>query len=426
MTSLYSVAILVALTQGPVYRMWGQSAIFLQFAPEPSIPHAYFATFVALQIPAAMWWWRHVSTGMLQQPAVLALGGLLGWLGLSVLWSTLARHSMPEFVSLTLTTAAGLFLAHRFSTDQLWRVVGSAMAIGLGLSLFAVGRRWDGAVDPRDDYWIGIYFNRNSLAPVAAVALVSAVGMLLTAAARRQQRRVIEIVAGLGLLAISILVLWRAESRTSPLALALATAATGCWLALRWWEKRTGIGVRIVGRAGGAVPVTLVVSSAVVFVALRYVIGLSSVSGETATFNSRAGLWSQNWTGFLEKPLQGWGWMAARRTKDFFLQGVYWAAFPTEWSHNGYHDLLLGGGVLAMVLFIMFLWFASRRIDINTPLHAALPRFVVVVFVLTAATQESFFIGSHFLWAMLIAALFSESTPRRIAINEHHTSERPA
>ena len=34
---------------------------------------------------------------------------------------------------------------------------------------------------------------------------------------------------------------------------------------------------------------------------------------------------------------------------------------------------------------------------------------IVIGFVLAAATQESFFIGSHFLWAMLITALFAGS-----------------
>ena len=114
--------------------------------------------------------------------------------------------------------------------------------------------------------------------------------------------------------------------------------------------------------------------------------------------------------------------MAAWRTIKFFQQGTWWAAWQTEWSHNGYHDLLLGGGVFAALLFAVFIWLASRRIDLDTPLRDAIPRFMVVVFVLAAATQESFFIGSHFLWATLIAVLFSESTLRRV-VDEHDTGK---
>lgn len=111
-----------------------------------------------------------------------------------------------------------------------------------------------------------------------------------------------------------------------------------------------------------------------------------------------------NWSGFLEKPWLGWGWMAARFNPQFFKQGTWWAAVETQWSHNGYHDLLLGGGVLAAVLFVLYLWMSSRRFD-RMPVSVALPRLALVAFMLAAATQESFFVGSHFLWALLIASL---------------------
>jgi O-antigen ligase len=149
------------------------------------------------------------------------------------------------------------------------------------------------------------------------------------------------------------------------------------------------------------------------FVALRLFGGLSTVSAELLTFNSRNGLWAQNWTGFLEKPFQGWGWMAARKTPSFFRQGVWWAAFETDWSHNGYHDLLLGGGVLAAVLFAGVVWFGMREMGSHASLTETIPSLLLVAFVLIAATQESFFIGTHFLWALLIAGLFFNASRNR-------------
>ena len=80
--------------------------------------------------------------------------------------------------------------------------------------------------------------------------------------------------------------------------------------------------------------------------------------------------------------------------------------WDSEWSHNGYHDLLLGGGVLAAVLFAGVVWCGMREIGSQASLREAVTRFLIVAFVLTAATQESFFIGTHFLWALLIAGLF--------------------
>ena len=153
-----------------------------------------------------------------------------------------------------------------------------------------------------------------------------------------------------------------------------------------------------------ATPITLALLAVFAVVALRLIGDATSLSGEAATFNSRRALWSVNWSGFLEKPWLGWGWMAARFNPQFFKQGTWWAAVETQWSHNGYHDLLLGGGVLAAVLFVLYLWMSSRRFD-RMPVSVALPRLALVAFMLAAATQESFFVGSHFLWALLIASL---------------------
>jgi O-antigen ligase len=193
----------------------------------------------------------------------------------------------------------------------------------------------------------------------------------------------------------------RSGSQTSPVALAVAVAACAAWLVVRAVVSRFG--------ALGAVrhhaaPFTLALLAVVAVVVLRQIGDASSLSGDTTTLNSRRALWSVNWSGFLEKPWLGWGWMAARFNPAFFKQGTWWAAVETQWSHDGYHDLLLGGGVPAAVLFALYLWFASREFD-RVGVAVALPRLALAVFVLAAATQESFFVGSHFLWALLVASL---------------------
>jgi len=333
------------------------------------------------------------------------------WLGLSVLWSTFARHSLPEFVSLFLTTSVGVYLAVSFRPAVFWRIVAVAMSIGLSVSLFAIDREWNGAVSGEDGYWIGIYFNRNSLAPVAAVALLALVGILCTQHKWRNSDGFVVLVASSLLSFGAAFTLWRTESRTSPLALLVAVLGLALWLGLRWITQHV---FRSAHKFVAGVSVALMAVAA--FFALRVVGGLSSVSGEAATFNSRSQLWTLSWSGFLEKPLQGWGWMAAWRTLNFFQQGEWWAVWDTEWSHNGYHDLLLGGGVLAAFLFAGVVWFGIREIGSHASLSEGIPNYVLVVFVLVAATQESFFIGSHFLWALLVAGLFLPK-PTRESIN---------
>ena len=402
---VYAALALFALTQGPVYRLWSESGEYQQLIALPTIGQAYFATFVLVQLPGCLLWFRAVTERNIREPRMWMLMGLLAWLGASVVWSTFARHSVSELIALATTTGFGLYLATRFAMRDLWRIVAAAMSLGLAMSLLAIQRDWQLAVDAQDDYWIGIYYNRNSLAPVAAMALLAFIGMIFTTL-RRRTIDVAVLAAGVALAGVAVLVLWRAQSHTSPLAVAVAGGALVLWLVVRLITQR----ISVVRRWHNvAAPIAMTISAVAVLVALRTVGGLASVSGETATFNSRGGLWAQNWAGFLEKPWQGWGWMAARRIPQFDRVGVWWAAIDTEWSHNGYHDLLLGGGVLAGILFVGVVVLGVRSLDQIANVRMAIPRFLVIGFVLAAATQESFFIGSHFLWAMLIAALFAGS-----------------
>jgi O-antigen ligase len=398
---IYAVSALFALTQGPVYRLWSESGEYQQFIALPTVGHAYFATFVVVQLPALVLLSRRLSSSFFSERRSQLLVALMIWLGLSVTWSTFARQSLPEFVSLILTTSFGVYLTTCFSTEEFWKIVATAMSIGMSVSLFAIQRGWDSAVSTEDDHWIGIYYNRNSLAPVAGVALLAVVGMLCTQRTYKDFSGLFISTASIIVAVGALLTLWRAQSRTSPLALFVGLLALGTWMVMRWGAQHVFSRVR---DFTAALSVAFMAVAAVV--ALRAVGGLTTVSGETATFNSRGPLWSLSWSGFLEKPLQGWGWMAAWRTLKFFQQGEWWTVWDSEWSHNGYHDLLLGGGVLAAVLFAGVVWCGMREIGSQASLREAVPRFLIVAFVLTAATQESFFIGTHFLWALLIAGLF--------------------
>lgn len=399
----YATVALFALTQGPVYRVWNESNSRLDILPNPSPQHVFFATFVAVQLPAVVLWFRRVNTDWLCDRANQVLVALLGWLGFSVTWSTFARQSLPEFVALVLTTCFGFYLATSFSRRELWWIILAAMALGVGVSWLSIMRLWEGVANLQDNYWIGIYGNRNSLAPVAAVALIASV--IVLSFVREQSAtswsRIVTLAAPATLVIFAAIELWRSGSQTSPIALVVAVAACVAWLVVRAVASRFGMFRTLRHHAA---PITLALLAIFAVVALRQIGNATSISADSATFNSRRALWSVNWSGFLEKPWQGWGWMAARFNPEFFKQGTWWVAVETQWSHNGYHDLLLGGGVLAAVLFVLYLWMSSRRFD-RLPVSVVLPRLALVTFMLAAATQESFFVGSHFLWALLIASL---------------------
>jgi O-antigen ligase len=271
-------------------------------------------------------------------------------------------------------------------------------------------RLWEGAVNFQENYWIGIYYNRNSLAPVTAVAIIGIIGVILTAdkygLRRTSISRVLAVSAAFVIGMFAAIELWKSQSQTSPLALLVAMLAVVLWLLIRFLMGR----VKMLHRARQyAASIALLVTGIVLFLALRAVGGFGGVSSETASLNSRRALWDLSWNGIQEKPFLGWGWMAAWRDSEFFLNGVWWATWDSVWSHNGYHDLLLGGGVFAALFFGSYLWVSVGELS-NERLRLSSPRLLLAAFVLVAATQESFFVGSHFAWGLLVAALSSNST----------------
>jgi O-antigen ligase len=407
---MYATLGLFALTQGPVYRIWSGSADEIERLPEPSMAHIYFASFVAIQVPALLLWFRRMDRSWWSSKSNQSLGVFLSWISLTVVWSTFSRHSFPEIVALLLTAVFGMYLSSCFTSREFWGVITSAMALGVGLSWVAVMRLWEGAVNFQENYWIGIYYNRNSLAPVTAVAIIGIIGVILTAdkddLRRTSISRVLAVSAAFVIGIFAAIELWKSQSQTSPLALLVAMLAVVLWLLIRFLMGR----VKMLHRARQyAASIALLVTGIVLFLALRAVGGFGGVSSETASLNSRRALWDLSWNGIQEKPFLGWGWMAAWRDSEFFLNGVWWATWDSVWSHNGYHDLLLGGGVFAALFFGSYLWLSVGELS-NERLRLSSPRLLLAAFVLVAATQESFFVGSHFAWGLLVAALSSNST----------------
>lgn len=397
---VYSVLVLFLLTQGPVFQLWSRSAGYAETLPEPSVEQARYATYLLAQLPGVLIWIRSVDVKRLVGRAQISLMVFVGWLGVSTLWSTFARKTIIESLALFFTTVFGLYLAERFTPIRLWYAILGAMGLGLGVSWFAIWRVWEGAINFQNDYWIGIYVNRNSLAPVAAIATIASFACLVHSSASRSKMllRVSLMACCAG---ISLFFLWRTDSQTSSAALLVAVATTILLaICLKLPINRRSITSR-------GVTVSTVLLASVVAVHAGIALALRSVAtpDETPLFSSRQQIWSANWTGILERPGLGWGWMAAWNTPGFTTLGEWWNIWDTTWSHNSYHDILLGGGIPALVLFIAFISLAGSSFGTLAARDHTYARFFLSVFVLAAATQESFFIGSHFLWTLLVAVL---------------------
>ena len=396
----YVVVMLFTLTQGPVYSLW--------FASSSAVPaeasSAQLLTFVAVQTPALLL----LGYRRLPRSSILGPVGLLGlfciWMWLSTAWATFGQHTIIESTTLCLTFLTGVYLARSFSLLEQLTLVVVAMQPGLMWSRYAIANHWSNSVDQNGN-WVGIYFNRNSLAPVAMVSCLAASALLWIVVMRRGKKwPVTFMVILIDVVLFGAVMLFHSRSNTSVGGAVVFAAVWAFWTVVRSLVRRKRITSQSLQRF--VCPGFFLGAALLTWTTVRLQNVVLSFFGETTEFNGRSAIWNYSWTGFLDRPLIGWGWMSAWRTPPFLNRDLWWSFTNTGWSHSGYMDVLLGGGLVAAVLFVgAFLWGGYRHLSDVTKQNAAQWTPAIMCFVLATATQESFFVGNHFLWLLFAAAV---------------------
>jgi O-antigen ligase len=397
---VYVVVLLFALTQGPVLSIWFASSLV---APEGAAS-AQLLTFVAVQIPAViLLGYRRLPRSSLFGPVGL-LGLFCGWMWLSTAWATLGQHTMVESTMLCVTFLTGVYLARSFSLLEQLVLVVVAMQPGLLWSRYAIANSWSNSVDQNGN-WVGIYFNRNSLAPVAMVSCLAASALLWIVVMRRGKVWPVALIAVLiDTVLFGAVMLFHSRSNTSIGGAVVFAAVWAFWTVVRSLVRRKRITNQSLQRF--VYPGFFFGAAVLTWATVRLQSVVLSFFGETIDFNGRSAIWNYSWTGFLDRPLIGWGWLSAWHTPLFLRRDLWWSFTNTGWSHSGYMDVLLGGGIIAALLFVAaLLWGGLRHLGDVTKQTAAQWTPALMFFVLATATQESFFIGNHFLWLLFVAAV---------------------
>ena len=396
----YVVVLLFALTQGPVLSVWFASST----QGQTNAVSAQLFTFIAVQIPALIFLgYRGVPRSSLIGPVGL-LGLFCGWMWLSTAWATFGQHTIVEATTLCLTFLTGVYLARSFSLLEQLILVVVAMQPGLLWSRYAIANDWSNSVDQNGN-WVGIYFNRNSLAPVAMVSCLAASALLWIVVMRRGKKLPITLLVILiDVVLFGSVMLFHSRSNTSVGGAVVFAAVWAFWTVVRSLMRRKRITSDALHRS--VYPLFVTCATLLTWATVRLQSVVLSFFGETIDFNGRSAIWNYSWTGFLDRPLIGWGWMSAWRTPPFLHRDLWWSFTNTGWSHSGYMDVLLGGGSVAAVLFVSaFLWGGYRHLSDVTKQNAAQWTPAIMCFVLATATQESFFVGNHFLWFLFTAAV---------------------
>ena len=398
----YAATLLFFLTQGPVLSMWFASE---QQNARPALA-PQIATYFLVQIPALVLVSRQKFTlrdawGPLGLLAILCM-----WLTATTLWATNGQHSAVESVSLMMTFVCGVYFAKRFTLNEKLTVIVVAMQPGLLLSRYAIAHDWDFSTSI-EGFWVGIYFNRNSLAPVAMVSVVSALALLYVVYLNKADRfRIYKLCILADIMIFGFVVVLRTHSNTPFGGLIAFVAVFAFWEVLRKSPLRKQLNnVKQIRKVHSGFIALVVMCS---WFAIQFQSKVLRAFGETVDFNGRSEIWKYSWNGFLDRPLLGWGWMSAWRSWAFMRMDFWWTVEGVMWSHNAYLDVLLGGGLFAVaVLAAAVVWGSYRLIpsQIENPINSWPIAFVF--FYLAMCTQESFIIGNHFLWMLFVAVITS-------------------
>ena len=398
----YAATLLFFLTQGPVLSMWFASE---QQNARPALA-PQIATYFLVQIPALVLVSRQKFTlrdvwGPLGLLAILCM-----WLTATTLWATNGQHSAVESVSLMMTFVCGVYFAKRFTLNEKLTIIVVAMQPGLLLSRYAIAHDWDFSTSI-EGFWVGIYFNRNSLAPVAMVSVISALALLYVVYLNKADRfRIYKLCILADIMIFGFVIVLRTRSNTPFGGLIAFAAVFAFWEVLRKSPLRKQLNnVKQIRKVfSGFIALATVCS----LLAIQFQSKVLQVFGETVSFNGRSEIWKYSWNGFLDRPLLGWGWMSAWRSWAFMRMDFWWTVEGVMWSHNAYLDVLLGGGLFAVaVLAAAVVWGTYRLIptQIENPINSWPIAFVF--FYLAMCTQESFIIGNHFLWMLFVAVITS-------------------
>ena len=395
----YGALALLALTIGPIFTLWRNAQLNNSALP---IEAAHLSTFVVVQLPALFLLGRRANPLLLWKSAESFLVALVGWILITSLMSDFGAYAIGNAVKGALCVTTGLYLATSFTRHQQVIIVSLATHVGVLVSRFAIARNWPESIYERQE-WSGIYVNPNLLGPVAAVACISllfVVAPLYRKIPRQWRFAVAVVVADIAV--FDLIVLFHTKAFTSILStivvFTIGASAFGVNQVIasdarkQWWRSSVAV------LSGG-----LVVSMVVLY---KFSSLVNGTLLPKSALQERIFAWDFSWTGFLERPLFGWGSGVAWSNQLFRRLDLYWTVENIGHSHSAYFDVLLSGGILAGILFSAYLVSALYRMrNLEHPQQTDVVRLGLVFFCLSAALFEPFLVTNYFLWPILVMAL---------------------
>jgi O-antigen ligase len=319
---------------------------------------------------------------------------------ISVVWSTLPDSTLRRGVALIGTSLFGIYLAGRFSSKEILRLLAWALGIAMLLSLLYIlvlpdiGRDFFGK-------WRGIYVHKNILGWTTALSTIVFTLLLMS---RRGN-----IFAWAGLI-LSVGLLLPADSATS---LVLVLIVVPLIFLYKW-------GLR--GQPTLVIPFLAFLTFLGGAVAVWFLKGETALDalGKDPTLTGRTEIWAGVLEMISHRPWLGWGYVA------FWPPGLDgWAAYiiirNKMWlvphAHNGFLDIWLGLGLLGLAVFAAQALRALVRAAVwvhRTKAAEELWPLAFFSFILLHNTVEtSILLRNDIMWILYVAASLSIFTRYR-------------
>lgn len=378
---------------------------------------------------------RAAGQAQLSRTAIAAIAWYSAAAVASSLWSVYASATLWRsvvYLGLALLALALAGLTAEELSTTLVLLTGAAVAGSLAV---VVLRHKDG-VDSNGD-WIGMYTNRNSLAPLAALGVIAGLCWLLPRSmpalrpgAWRGASASGPIGCGhpagttgsAGAVAVPWRRAWGAALVTASLATLIGAGSRTAWLALAGALASAGAlgaaGAVRMRRWGPRRARATVLGAALVSVGACAAVG--AAAWNVPTFAQRREMWRLVWDRVLERPWGGYGFFAFWEVPALVQEHML---LQRGSAHNSLAETALGLGLLGTVPFVMLVVLAAvnagrglwLRPSADTGMWVA-----VTVFVLLENVTESFVLWFSHIWVLLLAAALRLSAA---ALQSRHLSQ---
>ncbi len=334
----------------------------------------------------------------LNTPYVISYFLFFGWSALSVLWA-LAPGLALSRLALQIMIAASIYLSFAVVKDprKILEPVFWLVVIAVFANVVSVIMRPPGPLGHE-----GIFEHKNNLGGFCVVAIMMAVFRLSWGNTIGKLTALLIIPICTALIVVSL-------SKTSAglLPICLAAGFAGCVIA-RWLRVSAAVqfmAVLVLGAIG------LYLSESVLNLDFW---DLADLATGDPTFTGRTDIWAFTLDQVMQRPIGGFGfrsfWQIGGDSPALATGGAFTAR--TAHAHNGYIDIMLHGGLVALALFVPLLiaglHLAGRIADRSFIAGAACLSFMAF-FIIYNLLETSWFLGTnvvfiifHIVWLSIV------------------------